>query len=184
MAQSQVRGEMLTAIHKITINSQSDEADLGLAGQVSWCPYKHSYDNERRTSIALLTSPPLLEQLWIVLQTVESTEKLDVQCPCPSTALSNVHVKQPFRNEPSYITCSLQTYQLSNKSNFEVWFIMSVNNVILKAQIFNDIICTLQWFDLNHFRSLIMPQSPYLNSPSSLACLLKYQQSLIMMISW
>ena len=179
---------MLTAIHKITINSQSDEADLGLAGQLSWCPYKHSYDNENRTSIALLTSPPILEQLWIVLQSVETSRDCRVQkswmSNCPSTALSNVHVKQPFRNEPSYFTCSLQTYQLSNKSNFEVWFIMSVNNVILKAQIFNDIICTLQWFDLNHFRSLIMPQSPYLNSPSSLACLLKYQQSLIMMISW
>ena len=34
---------------------------------------------------------------------------------------------------------------------------MSVNNVILKAEIFNDISCTLQWFDLNHFRSLIKP---------------------------
>ena len=52
---------MLTAIHKITINSQSDEADLGLAGQVSWCLHKHSYDNENRTSSALPTSPGLFE---------------------------------------------------------------------------------------------------------------------------
>ena len=34
---------------------------------------------------------------------------------------------------------------------------MSVNNVILKAEIFNDISYTLQWFDLNHFRSPIKP---------------------------
>ena len=152
MAQSQVRGEMLTAIHKITINSQSDEADLGLAGQVSWCLHKHSYDNENRTSSALPTSPGLFEHR---------------KGGCP---WSNVHVKKPFRNEPSNFTCSLQAYQLSNKSNFEVWFIMSVNNIILEACIFNDIICTLQWFNLNHFRSLIKSKSAYLNSPSSLAC--------------
>ena len=180
MAQSQVRGEMLTAIHKITINSQSDEADLGLAGQLSWCPYKHSYDNEKRTSIALLTSPPLLQQLWIVCRQLR--EKLDVHVPplhCPMfMSNSRLEMNQVILRAP-FKPISFQINQ-----NFEVWFIMSVNNVILKAQIFNDIICSLQGFDLNHFRSLIKPQSPYLNSPSSVVSLLKYQQSLIMRISW